>query len=544
MSSSSRNPIRPIFLTDLTKQKVTAKDPISYIRFRNELKTRIAESTAKRYVGKAILVDGREDWAFQRDFLRAKISAYIEGLRNPVPGVVSPENISPRENLDLKTATDSIKDYNDDLDRETNAFKDIFAYIKSVIQDAEHIKIDGIVTAGAAKRAREVYEDILTHLSTVCLHGIGNLRDQIMLGYDNLGVADTKEELITLIAAAEHWIKMRVDFDVDNPTAQPALTVTDKMKHILQRVMKDGELKDIRKMLDAKSEDASLIWETETKSLRAACKKDTLTIIELYEMSLKAAGEPITTHNMAMAAGGGGVSSSSASAGRDTSFSSAPHSFGQPSAQGGDNEYDRQQQYQQQQFRQPYHQQAFQAQALNQQQYQQPYQQQASQAQASDSQQHQQPYQQQAFQAQASDSQQYQQQYQQQAFQAQAPIRQQSQQQVFLSAPQGQGNSTSYSGMPYQSSGSAAARDVPECFAYPYCNFNAQGCRYRHVTRQGESKADNDRDQEWHDKERAQGRPGGPRTGVGRPGSLIRQREQSGGGTPARDNKFSRYDAR
>ena len=55
---------------------------------------------------------------------------------------------------------------------------------------------------------------------------------------------------------------------------------------------------------------------------------------------------------------------------------------------------------------------------------------------------------------------------------------------------------------------------------------------------------DNDRDQEWHDKERAQGRPGGPRTGVGRPGSLIRQREQSGGGTPARDNKFSRYDAR
>ena len=520
------NPVQPIVLPNLVTQKVTSENPLNYILFRSELRVKVAATAAKFYIGHPTPPDHRADWEFMKKHLADKQLLHIAGLRHLEDGVAVPPGMTSQEHLDNKNAVDSLKDYTTELEKESIVVAHLYDYIKTVVPESTHITINNIITVGKLKRPREVYEEILAHLKTVCQQGAGNIRERINIEYVSLGMATTKEEFQTLLDAVDHWIKLLEQFDLDNSAGKQSITVNDKLRHLLQRTDVTDELRDIRASLEKDGEAPGLVWETRVTELREACKKATLTIPQLHDLYMKKAGdtkisaEPKTTHNIAMSAASGSGQSSSDQ--RDFS-SYAPQQFEQrPTQAGGYDQGPSQQQlnhasylsFQQSQSQQPYQQQAFQAQAPSQQPYQQPYQQQACQAQAADQQQYQQ--------------------------QCQQPY----QQQACFSAYQGQGGPALYPGPSGQSSVSAAARDVPECYAYPYCNFNAQGCRFRHVTRQGESKVDNDRDQEWHDKERAQGRPGGPRTGVGRPGSLIRQREQSGGGTPARDNKFSRYDAR
>ena len=502
------NPIQPIVVASLASQKVSAEHPLNYIRFRSELKVRVAASTAKRYIDVPEPTDRTDSWTFLIEHLQALQDAHIEGIRNPVEGVLAPPSLTSQQHLDLKNASDSLQRYNDELEKETNAVKELYAYIRTVVPDETHLAVDTYITEHKAMRPRLVYAEILQHLKNVCQQGSGNLREHILIEYQGLGTAITKPQLLSLIGAAAHWLTLLEQFDIDNPTGKPVFSVVDKIDHLLKRIIETGELRDIRSKLDDKAEDASLVWEDELNILRRSCKKSTMTVIQLHDIQVKkgaaaAKNEPITTHNMALAATGGHESRfqqqpSSYSSSSSTVYASQDHN--QQPAQEFGNGFGRQQYQSQPDQMQPF------------QQFSHP----ASQGQG---------YGQHAFSGQGSG----------QAFQPQT-----SGHSAYLAYQQQATVPGSYN----QPSYPAAAQEVPDCFAYPYCNRTLQGCRYRHVTKPGHTKAEDDRTQAAHDEYLAKIRSSGSRQEGGAPSSLVRQREHSSGGTPARaPSKFNRYDS-
>ena len=288
-------------------EKVRKDHQLNFIRMCSQLKSMVNKGDAKHFVGVAADPTKKPNWEFLKNLIQENGNVHTAWMRHHEVGDPEPPAVTKDEDATLRSTLLSLHDQEATDSREKAAFALLFAYITSVVPDELHISIEAIANSDANRPPREIYAETMAHLKTEYQKDTGNVRAYILGQMDGIGMADTKSEMSTLVASHTHWFTMLEQFDSDNATGYPPIPIVERMQRLLMRTKPEGSIAHIRRDLEKIKTDSTQTWAVVVAKLKLACQGETKTIDEIIlEQEKQAAelsrAEPVTTHNVAIAA--------------------------------------------------------------------------------------------------------------------------------------------------------------------------------------------------------------------------------------------------